>query len=73
MYTVHPFNSTQDGLDLTYVQCASLVAYLIDHYSFEKVIKVCKDYRSSKSVFEKTFDQVYIDWVEFLSNKYNNN
>ena len=58
---------TGEGAELTYAQCGSFVTYLIDRYSIDSVLRVCNDYSALESAFGKSYDELYADWINYIS------
>lgn len=52
--------------NLTYPQAASLVSYMVNTYSLSDVLTICGSFNKFESVTGKSFNEVYIDWRNYI-------
>jgi len=63
-YNVKPDN---EGNELSLPQATSLIAFLVDTYSFETVLKLNESWVSVESIFGKSYEELREDWILWLS------
>ncbi len=71
----YPDKKDEEGADLSYIEAASLVNYLIKTYGEEKFFNVYKGYLDTSlvSTYGKTFNELREEWLVKLNNLFSNN
>jgi hypothetical protein len=70
-----PERKDEEGADLSYIEAASLVNYLIKTYGEEKFFNMYKEYSDAKilSIYRKTFKELREEWLKALNSSIESN
>lgn len=55
-----------EGSELTYIQSCSFISYLCNQYSFEMVLDYCTTLKTCEEVFQKSYEELKMDWINYL-------
>jgi hypothetical protein len=56
-----------EGDELTYPQACSLISYLVDKYSIDKVLAYCKNNKDFNGIFGSSYEKLKSDLIAYLT------